>query len=318
MGETRPASNFHHQRLKLAPDKGMLVIFKNAPKMVEDRVRQLPFWARVPSHRYVAAAHLLVTFYVGRAVLNNDNDPFLRFRPQVRGGTNWEYSARVVQMATILFDIRHEPGFEEICRRMSSRNLEQAHSELSSAALFWSHGFAVLARPEISVAQKDFDFSISAQSVDANVEVWQATRPTFDAEALRKRLQDKKAQLPPDKPAILVCVYPEHWLDQVDGLGDELEMVAMRFFGGSSRINCVMFAHEEFNDVGQAGTLKHLSFMVAHPNPANPCPELIEMLVKPPPARPDVDALVAQKKNAATIQTQHEFFRWVNWMIDGA
>jgi hypothetical protein len=293
------------------------MLFANTPKMVEDIARALPLWLRVPALRYYATAHALVTFYVGREVLGNHNDDFLRFKSPFPQGTNWEYSARVIHMAGILFELRSDPGFPEICRRMATRDLKQAHSELSAAAMFKAHGFTISARPETFKFGNDFDFSIAGPGVDANVEVWETDRQTFDADILRHRLGDKRKQLPSDKPAVLVCVFPELWFDQVDRLYDHFDALTARFLRSTRRINCVLFAHEEFADAEQGGMLLMGGYTVPHLSPRHACPALRDALLTGPDMHDRMQAFIEQPKGPTTIQTQHEFHRWVNWLIDG-
>lgn len=286
--------------------------------MVENIIRTFPLWVRVPAIRYYASAQALITFYLGRDVLGDQNDAFLRFDRMRIQGTNWEYIARVVHMAEVLFVLRHEPGFSEICRRMTSRELKQAHSELSAAAMFKAHGFKIRARPESAKVGEDFDFSILGDVVEANVEVWATQRSMFDANALRRRLGDKRKQLPIDKPAILVCLFPEAWFDQVERLYDQFDALTEKFFQRTNRINAVLFAHEEFTSPApQGGMLLLNGYAVPHDNPRHHSVALRNIMLEGPLTHGEVSKFAEQPKGPETVQVQDEFHQWVNWLIDG-
>lgn len=286
--------------------------------MVQNVIRKFPFWVRVPELRYYASAQALITFYLGRHVLGDQNDDFLRFDGARLQGTNWQYLARVIHLAALLFALRLEPGFDEICRRLKTRELEQAHSELSLAAMFKAHGFKICARPEALKTGEDFDFSILGDDIDANVEVWATNQTVFNPDALRRRLGDKRKQLPAGKPAILACLFPESWFDQVDRLYDHFDSLAERFFKSTSRINIVLFAHEEFSHRNStAGTLLLNGYAVPHSNPRHQSKTLQDAMMEGPTTHASVSRFVDQPKGRGLVQTQDEFHRWVNWLIDG-
>lgn len=293
-------------------------MFENTPKIVEGIVKKFPLWVRTPAIRYYASAQALVAFYVGRDVLGELNDDFLRFDKERIVGTNWEYLARVIHLAEVLFALRNEPGFNEICRRMTTRELGQVHSEVSAAAMLKCHDFTIYARRELSVQGEDFDFTIKGHGVEANVEVWASSQSKFDANALRRRLGDKRKQLPTDKPAILVCLFPEVWFDQIERLYDQFDALTERFFKGTSRINAVLFAHEEFATPTTIGGMLLLNgYAIPHDNPRHNSQLLRDSLIRGPHSHHAVTGFAQSPHGPATVQVQNEFYRWVNWLIDG-
>jgi hypothetical protein len=295
-------------------------VFTNAPAMVENRIRSFPINLKSYGLRYYSAAFGLIPYYISQPGIIFDNDDFFGFEKPFPNGTNWEYIARVTQFAAMLFQLRNEPGFGEICRRLATRNLKQAHSELSAAAILFQHDLVVDARPEIGVAKRDFDFSVSKLGNSINVEVWMSERKQFDEQVLLSRLNDKRKQLPADAPAVLMCIFPEHWHNQVEGLNFRFDHVTEKFFRGTSRINFVVYVHEEVwdDEATGGGYLTTNAYAIPHPNPRHPNSYLIETLLKGPNAHNEIEQFIASPKTVNTRQSHDEFHRWVNWLIDGA
>lgn len=292
--------------------------FSNVPVEAGAVIRSLPPRMRLPDLRYFAGAGILIDHYLGRSLAADIKDPFMRFDPELVGEGNWQFAARVTQIAEILFSLRNQPGFGEICRRMRSRDLRSAYGELASAAMIMRHGFTIQMRPEIGQKTRDFDFAATRTNLTANVEVWTLDQSNFDANRLLRRLKDKRKQLPGDAPAVITCVFPEVWFEQVDRLYDQFDSIADRFFGGSRRINWLFFAHEEFDAVPPfGGNLWLRSYPIPHSNPRHAAVELDLALSTPPSSQGAMDLFSLQPRGPWVVQTQDEFHRWINMLVQG-
>ena len=288
--------------------------------MVEDTIRSLTLRMKSPSIRYYAAAVGIVQYYIPGHILIDENDVFLKLNPPRPQDSNWEYLARVVQLGGILFSLRNQPGIAEICRRLGTRNLKQAYSELASAGVLLQLDFDVEARRETGVATQDFDFTVSRNGERINVEVWQCETVDFNPRSLLRRLQDKRKQLPDNAPALIICVFPESWYDHVEKLQHEFTVICERFFGSTRRINVVIFVHEEFIDDGTsgAGYLGINAYPVTHHNPRFPNEYLNKALEAGPAAHRIIEDLIDVPKTVHSKYSHDEFHRWVNWIIDGS
>jgi hypothetical protein len=294
------------------------MVFDGAPQEVARRIRLLPIRSLHPNLRYLAAAGLLTEHYLGTnmAMLRSD-DPFLRFEKRLPDGRLWQFPARVVQVAQIVFELRNDPGFPEFCRRLGSkRNLQSAFAETIGAAMFKVHGFTIEARPEIYVRTKDFDFTAAIDGAKVNVEVFAVRREQFSGKALLSRLKDKRKQLPNNAPGVLMCFYPSEWLAQTHDLHIELVDVAMRFFAGSDRVNCILFAREEWDDhPPHGGGVSLSSFTVSNLSPRYPSSELTDALESEPETHARVEHLMQSGEGIRTSRGNGEFYDWVDWVI---
>lgn len=287
-------------------------MFPNTPEEVEVRLRRMPIEAVHPRLRYLAAAGFLTQHYLGTNLALDRGDPFLRADRLMIDGKNWELPARVTQIAQILFDLRHDPGFPEICRRLSSRDLQSAFAEASAAAMFKQHGFAIEARPESYRKTKDFDFTIRAADAVANVEVTALRSPTFVFKSVLSRLKDKRKQLPSDKPAVLMCFYPNEWREQTRHFESALIDMGMQFFRSSQRVNYLFLSREEFIDYPpHGGALEISSMCLASDRPRHPSGGLERLQDKPTMH----DAVEAMEHSPESACSPGEFHRWVDWAI---
>jgi len=182
--------------------------------------------------------------------------------------------------------------------------------------MFKVHGFTIEAKPETYVRTKDFDFTASIEGTTVNVEVFALRRDTFSPDALLSRLKDKRKQLPADAPAVLVCFYPNEWRAQTPGLHLRLVGVAGRFFASSDRVNCILFAREEWEEQLPLGGGVSLScFTVANDRPRHPNPLLTEALEAEPDTHERVEHLMESGEGLRTGRGNGEFYDWVDWVV---
>jgi hypothetical protein len=284
--------------------------FKNAPQEVAARIRRMP--PLEPTLRYLAAAGFLTQHYFGRNIGLERRDPFMRFDKREPDGRLWQFPARVTQIGQIIFSLRNEPGFAEICRRMSSnRDLKSTFAELAAAGMFRQHGFAIHARPETYVRTEDFDFVIVRGGLVVNVEVTALRQATFKRSKLVGRLHEKRKQLPKDRPAILMCFYPDEWQHEARIL--DLADAAMHFFHRTERVNFLFFAREVFEEFPPyGGALSINCFSVRNFEARHYSDALAKALEGPPEMHAAIEAAMAGPKEHPRFPG--EFFEWVDWL----
>lgn len=295
-------------------------MFEGAPEEIARKIRSYPAKYLGRDLRYFVSAGELIGHYLGNNIALQVEDPFLRFKNRDEQGRNWEYIARVGQIGGMLFQLRLEPGFPEICRRLATRteDLKATHAELAGASMLQQHGLQIHARPETQTKTEDFDFSIARAGALINAEVTALRKPHFSSAATLSRIKDKRKQLPSDKPALLMCFYPSDWVNQVKELGEDFSVIARRFFGGSARINFLVFAREDFLEVPSRGGLITISSFppFRHPSPRHACPALDEALSRPPREHDAVQQQVDLVRRGIPKNSSGDFYRWVDWLID--
>ena len=226
-------------------------MFDDIPEVLNRSVLNAPKEFRAPHILFYLAAASVLMFYL-QTDFSDSDDALLKFDGLPDEGS-WEYDARIAQIADALLSLRHEPGFPDICRRLNSRKLRSAFFEAMAAKIFQSHGFTIHVQNETGVLGRDFDFSISAPDVLANVEVTAPISAHFDPNSLRNSLGKKRRQLPADAPAIIVCCVPGAWRQQAEDLSGELRKVVDRFLRGTGRINYVFLVEDIFLPLKNGG-----------------------------------------------------------------
>jgi hypothetical protein len=220
-------------------------VFEDVPARLAIFVRD---WVKPGADRnlmYLEAAGAVIREYTGKSVFEPEPDKF--FNAEIVNDAE-EYSAHypmnVIRLAETLFALRKAEGFDHLCRRFAERNLRSTYFEASVARTFSRGGLAPCFRAEIGEKKKDFDFVAVRGGEAVNVEVTALTAPRFSTNTINNALNEKRKQLPPCNASVIVCVIPEAWAHQGVDLNAEIGRAARRFFGGSERVNVLMFAQE--------------------------------------------------------------------------
>ncbi|WP_222876030.1 hypothetical protein [Terrihabitans soli] len=259
-------------------------------------------------HRYLTAAGFVIAQYLRKNFAAQRLQNFLEAYRDPSGGMSYQYSTSVTMMGETIFLLRRSPGFTEFCRRLKSRDLRAAFLEALAARLFMQGGCIIHARPESMNKGEDFDFSVVRGGEEINVEVTSLTSPVFAESTLVNTLARKKGQLPSDKPAIIVCMYPAAWF--ADDPTAALYVVANRFFGKSRRINAIVFLAEHWlsDEALLNGGLIVSRQEFFNGNPRHPA-DLTFLRQELPPVPTSVEQLLI---NAVPVQQESEFYRWVD------
>jgi hypothetical protein len=205
-----------------------------------------------------------------------------------------------------IFSLRGEPGFPEICRRLSTRpTLRSAFYEASAAEIYQRRGFLIHARPETGTRGQDFDFSVVADGESANVEATAVAVRRFSARTIRHALNRKRSQLPTDKPAMIVCFIPG--LNEVD-LPTELSKIGWEFLRGTRRINYVIFVLDfVLPDDGDLINTRMDNLILGNASVRHQS-SAVDQLMRSSPV-----GILAVKRNETWIGP-NAFELWVNWL----
>jgi hypothetical protein len=284
--------------------------------LVAEQIRRLPVEFKQPGIRYFAASGFLISEFVGDEILTRREHPFMRKRQSAPGEGEWEYPARLVQLAEFLFELRSDPGFAEICLRLREMDLVSAYFELAAAAKFKLHDFVIHARRPRKKKGEDFDFSATRGECVVNAEVAALRPPKFSRENVVNALGHKRGQLPPTAPAVIDCFWPvEDWAGQVDDIEEELASIAEAFFRGSRRINYLFFSREEFLPCPGGGVVLVSSQVYRHPDPRHRSDEFDEAMARGPR---NVDAIRARLAESSTVSAGgfSDYYRWVDAILN--
>lgn len=283
----------------------------NTPQSVANVIRRLPPEFRNPDLRYFAASGFLIKHYINEEIIKKRDHPFMRHKS---GKPQWEYPARMTQLASFLFDLRSDPGFEEICRRLRSLDLVSAHYELTGALLLKAHDFVIDAKPETGVRGEDFDFTAIKGECVVNGEVTALRPAKFTHKNVLNALGHKRKQLPSTAPSIIICFYPfEAWADQVDDIHEELSCIADEFLRSSRRVNYLLFSREDFISKPNGGALICSSRKHRNLNPRHASAVLDEAMSKPPVNHETINALLAEDR-AFTVGLTG-YYRWIDELL---
>ncbi len=177
----------------------------------------------------------------------------------------------IAHTGVTLFEMRNAKGFGEFCNRMRKRPGVSAFFELYSARVFLEAGFQIECWPEREhrVKGEDFDFSARLGEIIVNVEVTSLDREVYALKPVVNTLKKKKNQLPSGAPAVIFCKFPASWFDRADFQPNiDLFFAACRFFGGTERINAVVFLCDVVRDTPDGGAFFSSAYWVfTHPLP---------------------------------------------------
>ncbi len=228
------------------------------PSSVNERVirvlRLRKGWTR--EHLMVLAAQQLISHYISFEMANefweglaprDERHMFLGF-------------ARILEAGQFVMSTLSHDNASEWFRRLARETPKKALVEIKAAQYFERRGYKVSIRPEIGVRGLDFDFKISNEVAEFNVEVTELEGPTFTPQNLKNSLDDKRSQLPPGQPNIFYCNLPWGWIEKDFETWLPLAIdVVRRFLRGTTRISVVMLAVESYSN--KPGSVPANSFL---------------------------------------------------------
>ena len=167
--------------------------------------------------RSYGAAFRILRHYLGapwverKVLIRGDFDPFLLNEPDEESESRYTHQRRVITLADAIFGLRTSAGHDLMVRRLRERDVRPCYFEATTAAQFIDDGFSVAITNEVGVRGEDFDFSAMRGSQNIAVEVTAKEEGQLTVQTIRNTLNGKRAQLPKDRPGILVIVIPDEW-----------------------------------------------------------------------------------------------------------
>jgi hypothetical protein len=202
-----------------------------------------------------------------RLILNDKPDPWM-----LNGNDAWlathpvappdlrrvTYSSRVVRLANALFTIIGKvDGFERLRERFLTRNdTRSSFLEAEIASLLVHNGCSVSVIGESGVRGQDFDLLATVMGTQVSVEVSAIAGGRLSINTVLNKLNGKRDQVPPDRPAVLYVRLPDTWMPPNSERGFlVLDAAVRRFMVKSKRINAIVFIGERVTPVDGGGGL---------------------------------------------------------------
>lgn len=258
------------------------------------------------------ATQAVTAFYLGK--LLDRKAPFLDYPENRAQRIPWQQTIRLTQIAQALFVLRREPGFREICRRLSTReDLRSAAFEAFAAQLFSERGLAVLARPETGLLGQDFDFAAIIDGVEINVEATALRVPSFNAGTIKSALSRKRSQVPADKPAVIVCFVPGTWRQEAGELDGVLTPIASTFLRRTKWINHLIFCEDLMFPFEAGGSASFHIIGFRNRTVRFPSPRLDELMMSQLWNDKQVADFLSEDTPAG-FSGSSELFDWIDWL----
>ena len=157
------------------------------------------------------------------------------------------YSNRVVRLANSWFTLINKgfDGVETLRQRFLTRDdTRSAFTETEVASLLAFNGCKVSIVKETGIRGHDYDLSATYQGIEASVEVTCITGGPLSLNTTLNRLNDKRSQVPANRPAILYVYIPATWIRLFDFARIVLDTAIRRFFARSRRYSIIVFMWE--------------------------------------------------------------------------
>jgi hypothetical protein len=157
------------------------------------------------------------------------------------------YSNRIVRLAGAWFTLLDNgfDGTEALLKRFQRRDDTRAvFMETEIASLLSVNGCGVRVIEETGVRGRDYDLSATYHGVETSIEVTAISHRPLSIKTTLNRLQDKRSQVPDDKPAVLYIHVPLMWINNYVFAQIVLDTAVRRFFFKSRRYNMIVFMWE--------------------------------------------------------------------------
>jgi hypothetical protein len=211
-------------------------------------VRKLiALWRESPPELRDTLADLCVSFGIIRSFLGAD---YLvrHFGPNAKGffkltpanATNEEAARnyRIIDLAELLFNLQHIPGFADCAIRMkAAANPEPSYAELHIARMLYVNDWPFRFVVPKGKKGEDYDFEINYYNnrvcADAKCKI---ETTELSASTITRTLTRSRTQLPADRPGVFFVKVPQNWIETREGQQTTIDGVQDFFAQSSGRI----------------------------------------------------------------------------------
>ena len=174
---------------------------------------------------------------------------------------------RVIDLAEVLYNLQHVPGFDECIAKMRNGDIEGTYAELDLGRMLYLN--QVPFRYVVPQKVKGLDYDVEVEypdGVTACAEAKCSIESTeLGANTIKNKLDRARQQLPPDRPGIVFVKMPPRWMDASEFLKITID-AAQDFLRGTRRVVSVKFYVSP--NLIEAGYLKqqHAYKEISNPN----------------------------------------------------
>jgi hypothetical protein len=149
---------------------------------------------------------------------------------------------RIMDLAELLYNLQHVPGFDECIARMRDGDIEGTHAELDFGRMLYLHQIPFRYVVQTGLKGSDYDVDVFypnglVMCGDAKCKV-EATE--FSAKTIDDTLEKARRQLPDDRPGIVFVKLPPRWIE-VPNFADVCVAVARDFLRTTRRVVSVKY-----------------------------------------------------------------------------
>lgn len=220
-----------------------------------------------------ALAVRVIRHYLGdawvekRIILSDHPDSFMLNELDENSENRWVHQDRVISLGDFLFLLSDARNSDCLIKRFQERETRPCFLEAAAAEAFAENRFRVEIVRESGKRGADFDFAAHKAGITLNVEVTGLTSQALTQRAIENVLNNKRNQVPADKPAVLFVTIPEAWTHDGQAAEEAIGSAVTAFFRGSKRLNAVVFSWEAILSVGDARMFAVTQKPYFHPTP---------------------------------------------------
>lgn len=186
----------------------------------------------------------VVNHYMGEEWLERYVSPFEErpsyFRIGILDGQTMSLtdSFKLVDLAELLFNLQHVPGFDHCVQRMrDGGDLEGSFAELETARLIYINDWPFRFVEPIGGRHTDYDFEITFRDgftvcADAKCKI---ERTPLSENTIVNTLRKARSQLPDDRPGLPIVKFPASWIAHAD-LRNMFNQASAEVFRSSGRL----------------------------------------------------------------------------------
>ncbi len=160
---------------------------------------------------------------------------------------------RVIRLGEMIYNLLDVGGFRHVLNDMRTKNPEPTFAEMEAASILFHERVPFYFKVPEGELGSDYDLEILVQGVPVCAEVKcriEISEP--NSERLIGRLKAAQAQLPADRPGVIMCKLPAPWIhDLSDARGVRaMESAAESFLRQTERVVSVICWHNVAKDFG--------------------------------------------------------------------
>lgn len=154
-----------------------------------------------------------------------------------------EIRAKTIRLAHYLYLLKDSEGFNQFTDALVTKDFKSCNWELAVAARFKEEGFTIKFIQESGEKGKDFDFLVTRNEIQYQVEAKSRDKIDSDINSIKNVLKDARKQLPKGGNGVLYISVPEHLMAN-ETSSNEIDLEILSFLRSTNRVSFVMIAFD--------------------------------------------------------------------------